>query len=110
MDGKAMGKGLTDGMKILIGIVAGLGTLIVTTMIILLIVGVLGNTATSGNIPVSDGINTSLAGLETTTTTNVTSLMNNVPLIVGLVALVVVLAVIGWMVFSKKDKGSGADF
>jgi len=105
-----MGKGLTDGMKILIGIVAGLGTLIVTTMIILLIVGVLGNTATSGNIPVSDGINTSLAGLETVTTTNVTSLMNNVPLIVGLVALVVVLAVIGWMVFSKKDKGSGADF
>jgi len=110
MDAKGMGKGLTDGMKILIGIVAGLGTLVVTTMVILLIVGVLGNTATSGDITVSSGINTSLSSLETDTTTAVSSLMDNLDLIIGLVALVVILAVIGWMVF-KKGKGSKqADF
>jgi len=111
MDGKQMGKGLSDGMKILIGIVLALGVLIVSTMITLLIVGVLGQTATSGNIPVSAGINTSITALETTTTTSVTAIMSNLALIIGLVALVVILAVIGWFVFGKNGKSnSNADF
>ena len=106
-----MGKGLTQGMKILIAIMLALGTLAVTSIITLLIVGVLGNTATSGNIPVSDDINTSIASVETAVTTSTTSVLANLPLIIGLVALVVVLAVIGWMVFSKKGNSSdGVDF
>jgi hypothetical protein len=112
MDGKQMGKGLNDGMKILIGIVLSLGVLIVSAIIILLIVGVLGNTATSGTIPVSTAINTSIVALETTTTTSMTSIMSNLTLIIGLVALVVILAVIGWFVFGKNGKSASnnADF
>lgn len=104
-----MGKGLTKGMKILIGIALALGSLATVLIVVLLTVGVLSNAATSGNIPVSTGINTSIVAVETAVTTNTTSILGNLPLIIGLVALVVVLAVIGWMVFgSKKGKGSSA--
>jgi len=110
VEGKQMGKGLLEGMDVLKGIALALISLVVVLIIGLLIVGVLGQTATSGNINVSSGINTSIAGLETITTTNVTNITNNLPLIIGLVALVVILLVIGWMVFKKKGSSSDTSF
>ena len=110
VEGKQMGKGLLEGMDVLKGIALALISLVVILIIGLLIVGVLGQTATSGSINVSTGINTSIAGLETITTTNVTNITSNLQLIIGLVALVVILLVIGWMVFKKEGKKSSVDF
>lgn len=106
-----MGNALLNGMDILKGIAMGLGGLLVTVIIVLLVVGVLTNTVEDGSIPVSSSINTSVTGLETTATSATTAITNNITLIIGLVALVVILAVIGFMVFkSGKGKSSEGSF
>lgn len=101
-----MGRGLTDGMETLKKIGASLGALLVLFIVIYIIVGIFTKQVADGNIPVSGATNTSVQGLETILSTNVTAILGNVPIIVGLVALVVILAVIGWLVFGKGKKGS----
>ncbi len=105
-----MGKGLTDGMKILKTIALGLGGLAIISVIVLLIVGVLAQTVAEGNIPVPNATNTSVASVNTDVNTYVDSILDNLPLIIGLVALVVVLAVIGIWVYGRNSKsGFGGD-
>jgi len=106
MDSKQMGRGLTDGMDTLKKIGVALGALLVLLIVIYIIVGIFTKQVADGNIPVSSATNTSIQALEATLSTNVTSILANVPIIVGLVALVVILAVIGWLVFGKGKSGS----
>lgn len=110
VDGKKMGKGLLEGMDILKGIALGLGGLLLTIIVALIVVGTVTDSVADGNIPVSTSMAGNITALETTATTNVTNITNNIPLIIGLVALVVVLAVIGWLVFGKKGSSSGSEF
>jgi len=110
MEGKKMGKGLTDGMQILRTLVVGLGAVILSAVIVLITVGVVTDTVADGNIPLSGNATTGMTGavvdLETTATTNVTTALSNLPLIFGILALVIVLAVIGWLVFGRNSKGA----
>ena len=105
-----MGKGLLDGMGILKGIALGLGALAVIAILVLLIVGVLTKTVQDGNIPINNATyNVSIPAINTDVNTYVDDVLDNLPLIIGLVALVVVLAVIGWMVFGRGKSGYGGD-
>jgi len=110
MDGKKLGNSLESGMDTLQKLALGLGGLIMTIVITLLIVGVTTNVATSGDITVSSGVNTSLAASETSLTTGVTAITGNLSLIFSLVALVVILGVLGWFVFGKKSGSGKADY
>jgi hypothetical protein len=89
------GNGLKQGMMILLvifGLVIGLYGL---GMIGGLVVGSIANTATSGDIPVSAAMNTSIGGLETNYISDATSVFNNTGLIIALVAIVVLVIVFG---------------
>lgn len=66
-----------------------------------LVIGVLANTATSGDIVVSSAMNTSLTGLESSYITAQTAALNPLTTVAALV-IVVILVVI----FFKKGKGS----
>lgn len=72
-----------------------------------LVVGTISNTATSGNIPVSSAMNTSISGVEGDYITQSAALASNVPLVVGLVAVIVIVLVF----FGKKfnlSQGGGS--
>lgn len=71
-----------------------------TLMIGGLVVGTISNTATSGNVPVSVAMNTSLAGVEADYITQSDNLSSNVPLITGLIGVVVIVLIF----FGKKFK------
>jgi len=80
--------------------------LFATGMIGGLVVGTISETATSGVVPVSTAMNTSLAGLEGDYITASDSLFSNVTLIIGLFAIVVIIMVFGFkMSFGGKQKG-----
>ena len=71
-----------------------------------LTVGSIANTATSGTVTVSTAMNTSIAGFETSYISDVGSLQKNVALIVGLIAIVVIVAVFGFKFnFGRGSKG-----
>jgi hypothetical protein len=97
-------KGLSNGMKILVTILAAVIGLFILGMIGGLIVGSVAKTATSGTVPVSSAMNTSIAGLETSYITAATSIFSNTTIIIGLIALVVLMAV---FYFKPKFGGSG---
>lgn len=61
-----------------------------------LVVGSISKTATSGTVSVSSAMNTSIAGLETDYITDSGKLFDNVALIVGLIAIVVIVSVFGF--------------
>lgn len=58
-----------------------------------LVVGTISNTATSGDIEVSSAMNTSLTGIESDYISQSDNVSNNIPLIVGLVAVVVIVLI-----------------
>ena len=70
--------------------------LFATGMIGGLVVGTISETATSGIVPVSSAMNTSLAGLEGDYISASDSLFSNVTLIIGLFAIVVIILVFGF--------------
>ena len=70
--------------------------LFATGMIGGLVVGTISETATSGIVPVSTAMNTSLAGLEGDYISASDSLFSNVTLIIGLFAIVVIILVFGF--------------
>jgi len=73
-----------------------------------LVVGSIANTATGGTVAVSEGMNTSIAGFETSYITDAGSLQGNATLIIGLIAIVVIMLVFGFKFkFGAKDKGKG---
>lgn len=73
-------------------------TFYATLMIGGLVVGTISNTATSGNIPVSANMTASIGSVEGDYITQSSALGSNVPLIVGLVAVIVIVLVF----FGKK--------
>ena len=73
-----------------------------------LVVGSIGNTATSGAVTVSTGMNTSIAGFETSYITDVTSLQSNATLIIGLIAIVIIMLVFGFKFNFSGGKGKGS--
>lgn len=84
--------------------------LFATGMIGGLVVGTISQTSQSGIVPVSDAMNTSLAGLETDYITASESLFGNVTLIIGLFAIVVIILVFGFkMNFGGKQRGKGVE-
>ncbi len=80
-----------------------------TMMIGGLVIGTISNTATGGSITVSSAMNTSLSGVEGDYITQSSALSNNVPLIVGLVAVITIVLVFFGSKFSLggKDGNSG---
>jgi len=79
--------------------------LFATGMIGGLVVGTISETSTSGVVPVSTAMNTSLAGLEGDYITASEALFGNVTLIIGLFAIVVIIMVFGFkMSFGGKGK------
>ena len=68
-------------------------TFYATMMIGGLVVGTISNTATSGSIAVSSAMNTSLAGVEADYITQSDSLAGNVPIVVGLIAIVIIVLI-----------------
>lgn len=100
-----MQKGLTDGASLMGKLAKAIGISVLILVVMGIIVGVFMNQVTSGNIPVSDAMNTSLSGIETEYISAQDALIGNVALIAGLVALVIILAVFAF-VFKGGDKGS----
>jgi len=72
-----------------------------------LVVGSIANTAGSGAVTVSTGMNTSISGFETSYITDVTSLQSNATLIIGLIAIVIIMLVFGFK-FNFGGKGRGS--
>jgi len=85
-------------------ILLALITFYATLMIGGLVVGTISNTATSGNVPVSSAMNTSIAGVEADYITQSNGLAGNVPLITGLIAVVVIVLIF----FGKKFNLGGS--
>ena len=79
-------------LVIMIGVIIGLYALL---MIGGLVVGSIGGVATSGSVPVSTAMNTSIAGFETSYISDAESISENSGLIIALVAIVVVVLVFG---------------
>lgn len=86
-------KTLKLGVVVLGGFLLAMITFYATLMIGGLVVGTVANTATSGDIDVSSAMNTSLAGVEGDYITNSEALSNNIPLVVGLIAVVLIVLV-----------------
>ena len=82
-------------------------TFYATLMIGGLVVGTVSNTATSGSIPVSAAMNTSITGVEGDYITQSEALGGNVPLIVGLVAVIVIVLVFFGKKFNLGNSGGG---
>ena len=74
-----------------------------TLMIGGLVVGTISNTATSGSIAVSSAMNTSLTGVEGDYITQSDALAGNVPIVIGLIAIVIIVLIF----FGKKFNLSG---
>jgi len=79
-----------------------------TLMIGGLVVGTISNTAVSGNIPVSSAMNTSISGVEGDYITQSDALGSNVPLIVGLVAVIVIVLVFFGKRFNLGSNGGNS--
>lgn len=94
MDFNTLKKALVVLGALLLAMIAFYATLMIGG----LLVGTVANTATSGNIPVSANMTTALGGVETDYITQSDSLAGNVPLIIGLVAIVVIVLIF----FGKK--------
>ena len=76
-----------------------------TLMIGGLVVGTISQTATGGSINVSTAMNTALTGVEAVYITQSDSLAGNVPVVVGLIAIVVIILIF----FGKKFNLSGGN-
>jgi hypothetical protein len=97
-------KGLPLGAKIivtLLGIAVGAYSL---GIISLIVIGVMANTVTSGDIVVSAATNTSVTGLLTSYNTLVTTILNPFATIGALVIVVVLVAIF----FGGKMPGQGS--
>jgi len=106
MDASGMGNALTNTMNVLKKIAIIVGGLFATVMVLWLIIGAINQSAQSGNLPVTTATLTALNTTETAFGTAMTSVTDNVGTVVGFVALVVILGVIGWVVFGRGKKGS----
>ena len=104
--------GLTKGMKVLIAILSGLAILLISVIIYLLFIGVLNYSVQNNNIPVSSAVASDINDTEADFITYKDLIVDNLGLIIGLVALVVVIAVLGFMLWKKGKSGSTgmADF
>jgi len=87
---------LKKGALILGGLLVVFIAFYASLMIGGLVTGSIANTATSGAVNVSTAMNTALTGYETGYISTASSLSNNAPLIVGLVAIVVIISVFGF--------------
>jgi hypothetical protein len=103
------GKGLKNGMLILLAILGLVVALYGLLMIGGLVVGSIAETATSGSIPVSSAMNTSIAGMETSYITDAESISGNSALIIALVAIVVLIIVFGIKFNFGKTTGKGVE-
>ena len=91
MDSNSLKKGLIL-LVAMIGIIVALYALL---MIGGLVVGSISNVATSGDVPVSAAMNTSIAGFETSYISDAETVSDNSGLIIALVAIVVLVIVFG---------------
>ena len=98
---------IKKGFLVLISVLGLLVVLVTTAIIGGLMVGVLVNTATDGSIPVSSAMNSSLAGVETTYISTVTSIMSQPAILVALVVIVVLALVFGFKFAFGGKGGSG---
>jgi hypothetical protein len=89
---------LKRAVVVLGAILLALITFYATLMIGGLVVGTIANTATSGSVPVSDAMNTSIASVEGEYITQSQGISANVPLITGLVAVILIVLIF----FGKK--------
>jgi len=105
MDFNTLKKGLTVLGVLLLAMIGFYATLMIGG----LVVGTISNTATSGNIGVSSAMNTSLGAVEGDYITQSDALAGNVPLIIGLVAVVVIILIFFGKRFSLggNNKGGG---
>ena len=103
------GKGLKNGMLILLAILGLIVALYGLLMIGGLVVGSIAQTATSGSIPVSTAMNTSIAGMETSYITDAENISGNSALIIALVAIVVLIIVFGIKFNFGKTTGKGVE-
>ena len=110
MDAKGMGSALTSTMKVLAKIALIVGSLFASIMVLWLIIGAINNSAQSGNLPVTTPTLTALNTTETAFGTSISAVTDNVTTVIGFVALVVILGVIGWVVFGRKGKSGSADY
>ena len=112
MAGKKLFGGLVDGMTVLKVILIGLATLLVGVIIYGLIIGTLNYAVQNNNIPVSDAIKADVNDTEADYITYKDLIIDNLGLIIGLVALVVIIAVLGFFLWDSKKKGGSdvADF
>ena len=98
------GKNLVAGALLIGAVLIVFIGLFATGMIGGTIVGTISETVTSGAIPVSAAMNTSLAGLETDYISASEGLFNNTTLIVGLAAIVILMLVFGFkLAFGKSN-------
>jgi hypothetical protein len=88
-------KGLKGGLLVLLFILAAIIGLYVTGVIGTIVVGKTVQTGTSTALNVSNASSTAISGLETSYISNQTTVFSNLPIIIGLVALVVLIAVFG---------------
>jgi hypothetical protein len=83
-------------------------TFYATLMIGGLVVGTISNTATAGTIPVSGAMNTSLSGVEGDYITQSDALAGNVPLVIGLVAVIVIVLIFFGKRFNLGNSGGNS--
>lgn len=88
-------KGLKGGLMVLLFILAAIIGLYVTGVIGTVIVGKTVQVGTSTALNLSSAASNATTALETSYISNQTSVFSNLPIIVGLVALVVLIAVFG---------------
>ena len=95
---------LKKGARDLRGIVQEFGGLFIMLIVFALIIGVLVNQVTNGNVPTSSTANTSIQGLETSFDTQViTNAENASGTVTGLIILVVVVAIFAAFIYGRKS-------
>ena len=103
------GNKLKMGAYLLLGLIGIIVAIYATLMISGLVIGTIAATATDGTVGVSSAMNTSIAGMETSYITNTTALYGNLPLIIGLVAIVVIMTVFGFKNMFKGGSGKSVE-
>ena len=101
-------KGIKQGGKVIYSLVLLGGSVFLLLMIYLLVVGSVNNVAQTNDIGITNdtltNLNTTETAFDTTVVDNSTS---NLGTVFGFVALAVIMAIFGWLIWGRRNNGGG---
>ena len=114
MDLNKIGKNILIAFGILVAIAGTVGAIYLTMFVVTIVLGSVYKVAEDGTLPITDGANATLAGLETSYNTAIGSVDSGAIFAASLIPIAVILIIFGGIVAlgvvaykKRKDKNDG---